>query len=428
MASPPLLRRMGTALLALAVHGAALAQAQVDARIFTAAEQTQAAYLDTLRQLVQVESGSKDVDGVRRLAHVVARQFKALGGDVQTLAATDLLRLSDTPAQVGPMVQAVFKGQGRGRILMLAHMDTVYARGTLATQPFRIDGNKVYGLGIADDKQGVALIIHSVAMLKQLGSQHFEAITVLINGDEEISSPGSRQHITRLAQDQDAVFSFEGGGENGALVLATSGIGAAYLHVKGHASHAGAAPEEGVNALMELSHQILQLKDYSLPALGLKLNWTLAQAGSTRNVIPAQASAQADARVLRAGDFDHLERALKQKIQYKQLPDSEVSIRLEQRRPPMEATAASKALAHRAQTIYRQELNIDMPVYEQATGGGTDAAFAALQARGPVIEGLGLTGYGAHGSQPEYVLLNSIVPRLYLVTRMVQEVSSGAAP
>src|SRR6185369_1708850 len=172
-------------------------------------------------------------------------------------------RMEDTPAKTGAMVKAEWKGTGTKKILLIAHMDTVYLRGMLKDQPFRVDGDRAYGLGIADDKQGVALIIHTVTMLNKLGFKDYGTLTVLVNGDEEISSPGSRSTISRVASTQDAVFSFEGGGSDGGVRLATSGIGSAYLTVDGKASHAGAAPERGVNALYELAHQLLQLRDLS---------------------------------------------------------------------------------------------------------------------------------------------------------------------
>src|SRR5678810_457293 len=184
--------------------------------------------------------------------------------------------MEDTPAKTGAMVKAEWKGTGTKKILLIAHMDTVYLRGMLKDQPFRVDGDRAYGLGIADDKQGVALIIHTVTMLNKLGLKDYGTLTVLVNGDEEISSPGSRSTISRVASTQDAVFSFEGGGSDGGVRLATSGIGSAYLTVEGKASHAGAAPERGVNALYELAHQILQLRDLSQNDKGLKLNWTVA--------------------------------------------------------------------------------------------------------------------------------------------------------
>ncbi|MFA1683448.1 M20/M25/M40 family metallo-hydrolase [Achromobacter dolens] len=424
--SRPLVLRAALALGFLGSASFAALAAPV-AAVHEAAEQQKQGMLDTMRDLVNIESGSRDVEGVERIAALIGERLKALGGTVEILQPTDIFRLDDTPERVGPMVHAEFKGSGQKKIMLIAHMDTVYRNGMLKDQPFRIDGDRAYGLGIADDKHGVAIILHTVALLQKLDFKDYGTLTVLINGDEEISSPGARAAITRLGADQDAVFSFEGGGAEGRLTLATSGIGAAYLTVQGKTSHAGARPEGGVNALTELSHQILQLKDLSKPEEGLKLNWTVAQAGTNRNVIPGQATAQADARALKVADFDALERTLQERIQKKLLPEAKVSVKFEVRRPPLEATPASRALANHGVAIY-QELGLPMKVIDRASGGGTDAAFAALKARGPVIEGMGLSGFGAHSNDAEYIQIPSIVPRLYLAARMIMDVSQDKAP
>ncbi|GGH65232.1 glutamate carboxypeptidase [Comamonas phosphati] len=402
------------------------AQAAPQAPVLEQARKEQQPLLDTLRDLVHIESGSKDVEGVKKIADYVAGKLRAQGGKVEVMQPADVYRLGDTPEQIGPMVHAEFQGKGTSRIMLIAHMDTVYLPGMLKDQPFRIDGDRAYGLGIADDKQGVALILHTVELLKKRGFDDYGTLTVLINGDEEISSPGARSAITRLGAEQDAVFSFEGGGTDGGLRLATSGIGAAYLKVQGRASHAGAKPEDGVNALYELSHQLLQMQDLSRPQEGLKLNWTVAKAGTNRNVIPAEATAQADARALRVADFSELEKAMQAKVGRKLLDASQVELKFEVRRPPLEASEAARKLARHAQGIYGDELKLPMKVADKATGGGTDAAFAALKARGAVIEGFGLSGHGAHSNNAEYVQVNTIAPRLYLAVRMIEDLSRGA--
>jgi glutamate carboxypeptidase len=398
------------------------ARAEPVGRIHELAQQEKAPLLDTLRDLVNIESGSKDAEGLARLAALIGERLTKLGGKVEIIEPADIYRMEDTPEKPGAMVHAEFKGTGSKKIMLIAHMDTVYLRGMLKDQPFRIDGERAYGLGIADDKQGVALILHTVAMLQTLKFRDYGTLTVLINGDEEISSPGSRSTITRMAGEQDAVFSYEGGGEDGRLRLATSGIGAAYLTVDGKASHAGSAPDRGVNALVELSHQVLQLSDLSRRDQGLTLNWTVSQAGTNRNVIPAQATAQGDARALKVSDFTELEATLRQRVQSKQIPDAKVQLRFEMRRPPLEATPGSRRLAAHGTAIY-EELGLPLKVFDVASGGGTDAAFAALKTTAPVIEGFGLSGYGAHSNDAEYVKLETIVPRLYLSARMIMDVS-----
>ena len=390
------------------------------------ARQEQQPLLDTLRDLVSIESGSKDIEGLEKIAALIADRLRQLGGKVAVLPPSDVFKMDDTPAKTGAMVQAEWQGTGKKKVLLIAHMDTDYLRGMLKDQPFRVDGNRAYGLGIADDKQGVALILHIVGMLNKLGFKDYATLTVLVNGDEEISSPGSRSTITRVAADQDAVLSFEGGGSDGGIRLATSGIGSAYLTVEGKSSHAGAAPERGINALYELSHQLLQMRDLSQDDKGLKLNWTVSQAGTNRNVIPASASAQADARALRVADFEALQSKLQERVRSQLVADAKVQLKFEVRRPPLEATPASRALAARGRAIY-DELGMPMTIADVATGGGTDAAFAALKARGAVIEGFGLSGFGAHSNDAEYVQLETIVPRLYLGTRMIMDIARDQA-
>jgi glutamate carboxypeptidase len=231
--------------------------------------------------------------------------------------------------------------------------------------------------------------------------------------------------ITQLGAEHDATFSVESSrAESDKLSLATSGIASITLTVKGRASHSGNAPERGINALVELAHQVLQTRDLSDPATGLKMNWTLANAGTTRNMIPPNAQAIADVRVLRVSDYDAIERKVKERIQKQLLPDAKVEMNFERRRPPLEATVASQALAKHAQRIYR-EIGKELVVDDVAEGGGTDAAFAALNTKAPVIERFGLQGYGAHSADAEYVLIDSIEPRLYLLARMIMDVSQG---
>ena len=147
-------------------------------------------YLNTLEALVNIESGSKDLVGVNKIAKYVAEQLKMTGAEVSIVEAKDIYRMDDTPQQTGPMVKAVLMGKGSSKIMLIAHMDTVYLTGMLKDQPFKMEGDKVFGLGILDDKQGVAAIIHTLDLLKKLNYQDYGTITVLLNSDEEISSPG----------------------------------------------------------------------------------------------------------------------------------------------------------------------------------------------------------------------------------------------
>jgi glutamate carboxypeptidase len=398
--------------------------------IVALAKKEQPGMLQTMKELVEIESGSADYAGLEKIANLLADKLKALGAKTELLdAGPEIYKMFDTPEKIGRMVRATFTGTGTRKILLIAHMDTVYPLGMLSGQPFKIEGDRAYGLGIADDKQGIALILHTLSMLRSLNFRDYGTLTVLINGDEEISSPGSRFLIDKLGREHDAVLSFEGGGspQVDQIRLATSGIGAATLTVRGRASHAGAAPHQGVNALYELSHQILQARDLSNPKVGQHLNWTMARAGIVRNMIPPGAQAQADVRVDRVSDLDGIEQTLRERIKNKLLPESEVTLDFERRRPPLQATDASRALGAHAVSIYA-ELSQKLDLRDRPTGGGTDAAFAALSTKAPVVEGFGLRGFGSHTTNAEYVLIPSIEPRLYLATRMIIDISNGKAP
>jgi glutamate carboxypeptidase len=415
--------------LALAAIGLCLAVGTAAAAplepVQSLAAKEKAPLLETLKDLVSIESGSGDREGLDTIADLIATRLRTLGGAVSIVEPdpVDIYHMVDTPKRIGKMVEARFTGTGARKVLLIAHMDTVYLRGMLAKQPFRVDGNRAYGLGIADDKQGIAVILHTLAILKAMNFREYGLITVLINGDEEVSSPGARATLTKRGGEHDVVFSCEGSRvESDRLSLTTSGIGAVVLNVQGRASHAGAAPERGRNALYELAHQILQTRDLSEPAVGLKMNWTIASAGTNRNVIPAVASATADVRVLRVTDYDGIERKVRERIQNKLIADTVVEMTFERRRPPLEMTPASQALAKHAQRVYA-EIGRDLVVAEVAEGGGTDAAFAALKTKASVIERFGLRGFGAHSDDAEYVDIDSIEPRLYLLTRMITDFS-----
>jgi len=395
--------------------------------VHSLAAREKAPLLETLKGLVSIESGSGDREGLDRIADVIAGRLRSLGGAVEMIEPdpADVYRMVDTPKQIGRMVKATFTGTGTAKIMLIAHMDTVYLRGMLAQQPFRIDGNRAYGLGIADDKHGVAVILHALAILREMNFRDYGVLTVLINADEEVSSPGSRAMLTRLGGEHDYVFSCEGSRvDSDRLSLTTAGIAAVVLNVKGRASHAGAAPEQGRSALYELAHQILQTRDLSDPENGLKMNWTIASAGTNRNVIPANASATADVRVLRVSDYDGIEQKVRERIRKQLIPDTTVEMSFERRRPPLEVTAASKALAGHAQGIYA-EIGDMLGVRDVAEGGDTDAAFAALKTKATVIESFGLRGFGSHSNDAEYIDIDSIEPRLYLLTRMIMDVSRG---
>jgi glutamate carboxypeptidase len=418
------------AVLGLGLPTLALAQQVVAPQVSPQVRQTTQAetpkLLDTLKDLVAIESGSRDLEGLAKVAGLVEQRLAAAGMTVETLP----MKAPDNHpflkgATLGSAVYGRLKGTGQKKVLLIAHMDTVYTKGMAEKQPFRVDGNRAYGLAIADDKGGVALILHTIEMLQKMGVKDYAELAVLINADEEIGSPGSGPLLNKFGGEYDAVFSFEGGGGDKDWVrLATSSIAIASLKITGKASHAGAAPDAGRNALYEMAHQVLKSRNLGDKSTGLSINWTIAKAGETRNVIPADASAIADIRANSNADLDRIEAALRASIAERLIPDTKVELEFVRSRPAFVANDAARNLARHAVSVFA-ELGLPLDIRDKPTGGGTDAAFAGLKPKGGVLESFGLRGFGAHSNTDEYIFIDSIEPRLYLATRMIIDVGQG---
>jgi len=396
------------------------ARAAPDAKLLAAANAQQPAVIETLKSLVMIETGSGDVEGLAKIAGYLDDRLKALGFKTERRKAT---------AGVGAdIVIGTLKGSGKRNIMLQGHMDTVYLPGILLTQPYKVDGNKLYGPGIADDKGGLAVMLHAVKILNEAGWKDYNTLTVLMNPDEEVGSVGSGEIISALADQHDTVLSFEptaakavAPGES--LLLGAAGIAAVTLEVKGRAAHAGAAPELGRNAILEISHQMLQTRDLAKDIPGATLNWTNVISNKARNQIPELAVAHGDVRITVPGAEAKLREALQARIASSKLvPDTVTTVRLEIGRPSFLAGAAGLALGQKAQAIYK-EIDRDLGLAPM-TGGGTDAAYARRSGKATVVESFGLAGFGYH-ARDEYIEIDSIVPRLYLTTRLLTEIGKN---
>jgi glutamate carboxypeptidase len=393
------------------------AQAAPDAALLAAANKEQPALIDSLKQMTLIETGSGDADGLAKLANLIDDRLKANGFKTE--------RIKTTVGAGADIVVGTKTGTGKRKIMLQSHMDTVYPSGILESQPLKQDGNRLYGPGIADDKGGVAVILHTTKILADAGWKDYATFTVMINPDEEVGSRGSRDTIMKLADQNDVVLSFEPStakdvAKGEPLTLGAAGIATATMEVKGRAAHAGAAPELGRNALIELAYQMLQTKDLAKDIPGATLNWDNARATQALNQIPPYAVALGDVRVTQTGAEDKLRAALEAKVASGHLvPDTQTTVKLELGRPAFVASPAGRALAERARAIYAE---IDRPLeFVPMIGGGTDAGYANKSGKAVVLESFGLPGFGYH-ARDEYIEIDSIVPRLYLATRILMDI------
>jgi glutamate carboxypeptidase len=401
---------------ALALFAAGHIGAQTrDEALLAAATAEQSAVVKTLERLVNIETGSGDAEGLGAMADLLEAELKSVGATVMRQRAV-------APA-IGDNIIGRVQGKGGKNLMLMAHMDTVYVKGTLAKAAFRVDGNRAFGPGIADDKGGISVILHTLRLLKARGFEDFGVITVMFNSDEERGSVGSRELIRSLARKHDYVLSFE---PNVALremlILGTSGTAAVEVRVKGKASHAGVAPEQGVNALTEAADLILRTQQLDDKPSGVRFNWTVARAGGTVNIIPDDAVITADVRYAKPADLDGVLARLDEAVAKKRLANAQIEVAVRRGIPAFNAGVEGRKLIDKAIAIYK-EVGADLVIVERS-GGGTDAAWAAQDGT-PVIEGLGLPGFGFHSNQAEYVMIDAIPRRLYLAARMIMDTAQG---
>ncbi len=369
--------------------------------------------VSTIRELVEIESPSDNKAAVDRVAEAVAEKFSRLGGEVRFHRANDF----------GSHLQVNFAGKSAKPVLLLGHYDTVYPLGTLATTPCHVEHNKLTGPGVLDMKSGIALMLHALAALqdwnKQTGHQDGELlrpVTVFLVSDEEVGSDSSRAITEALAKRSSAVLVLEPSyGRQGAVKTARKGVGEYLVKVTGKASHAGLDFQKGVNAILELSHQIEKISGFTELKKGLTVNVGIVSGGSRANVVPAEATAQVDVRIARMKDAAGIDRKMRRLSPRNRKCKIEVTGGIN--RPPMERTAGVAALYAQAVAIAR-DLGWDLG--EAAVGGGSDGNFTAGLGI-PTLDGLGGVGDGAHATH-EHILISELPRRAALLAGLIETV------
>ncbi len=359
-------------------------------------------------RLVNIDTGSGYGEGLAQAGGLVGERLKELGAQIQThpVAGGDgQFHLSTS-----------FRGEGKGTLLVLAHLDTVFPVGAAKERPFKIEGGKVWGPGVCDEKGGIVLCLEALRILKETGFKGFGTLTCLFNCDEEIFSPDSRPMIRAEARRHAYTLCLEPGRLGDGVVAWRKGGGVLTVETAGRAAHAGNAPQAGRNAAMEILHQVGELARLGDESKGTTVNFTVLKAGERVNVIPDHAVAQADVRALYAEEFDRVERTATEISGRTSIPDTRVKTTLLRNNPPFVPNAATDRLAQKAAGIYGE---IGRTLGAQGSGGVADANFAAAEGS-TVLDGLGPVGGGTH-SENEYAELDSVAPRLYLLTRLIMD-------
>jgi len=361
--------------------------------------------LATLRQFVRAESPSLEKAAADRCCGLIAEGWRKYDVRVERFAQKhrgDHLRISYGPGKARPA----------GQLLVLGHYDTVYSSGMLRKMPFRISRGRAYGPGIFDMKAGIVQALFALQALQETNAELRKRLVFLWTSDEEIGSESSRKLLEAEARRSDAVFVLEPSfGSRGLLKTARKGVGTAELTVHGRASHAGLAPQDGVNAIHELAQQLARIEKWNDLRHGVTINAGVIEGGSRSNVIPERARAALDLRALRVSDMRSLERRLHALRAFHRGARLEITGGFD--RPPLERKM-SAALFARAKSLAAQ---INLPLGECSVGGGSDGNLTAALGV-PTLDGLGAVGDGAHSAN-EHILVNSMSARAALLASLL---------
>jgi len=372
------------------------------------AEAKQPAIVAFIRELARCESPSDQPQAVNRCVQLLADRLDG---------AASMKMLPG--GRFGPHLRAEFKLAGAqasaGKILVLAHSDTVWPLGTLAQMPLREEQGRLWGPGVLDMKSGIAFFVFAIHTLRMLEVPVKRRILFQVNSDEEVGSESSRKFTEEAARQCALALLVEPGtGLKGKLKTARKGVGDYTVAVKGKASHAGVDFEAGASAVLELARQIPKIAAFTNLKQGITVNPGVIAGGTRPNVVAAEARAVVDVRIARMKDAA----ALDKKFRSLRAIDKRCAIQVEGglNRPPMERSPAIRSLFQKARECAAE---IGVKLEESVTGGGSDGNFTAALGV-PTLDGLGGVGEGAHAAN-ESILLDRIADRTALLAMLLSQ-------
>lgn len=357
--------------------------------------------LADIERVINIETPSSDKEAVKRGAEDFAALMRERLG-----VEPDLIDIDGVTH-----VRLRF-GDGDRKVILVNHQDTVWPHGTLDRLPFSNKDGVLRGPGVFDMITGAIMSVHATALLQDNGAD-LDGLTILVTGDEEVGSTTSAEFIVNEAKGASAAFVLEAS-QHGALKVERKGSSIYTVNVHGKAAHAGLEPEKGINAGLELAHQMQVIAGFANPEAGTTVTPTVFSGGTTTNTVPAHAKVNVDVRAKTAEEQERVDALMRG------LTPSMEGARIELEgginRPPMERNMA-QGLFDRAVEL-AQKLGIETPT-AVAVGGGSDGNFTA-GAGVPTLDGLGAVGDGAH-AEHEHALVNQIAPRTALLATLIAD-------
>ena len=360
--------------------------------------------VEFLENLIRYESPSSNPKAQKALLEFLGNKLKLLG------YFTNYVPGKKTGGYL--YARPLHRDRKKPLQLLLGHCDTVWEKNTLVKMPISKKNSKMTGPGIYDMKAGLTQLIFSLQAIHQMSLNTYLNPVIIINSDEEIGSRESEHIIKRLAKISDRAFVLEPPlGYEGKLKTARKGLERFTITVTGKAAHAGLDPGKGVNAIVELSHQIQRLFAMNDFDKGITVNVGTIQGGISPNVVAPESKAVVDVRVLNKEDGE----LITEQIYGLQptIPNVEIMVEGGLGRPPMERTARNQKLWKLAKT---KALLLGLDLEDATAGGGSDGN--TTSAYTATLDGLGTTGDGAHAIH-EFIFLDQLPERTALLTLLL---------
>jgi glutamate carboxypeptidase len=369
-------------------------------------------YRDHLSEIVELTTVLANYETPTQSKPHVDQMGAFLEGELHNLGA---LVHREPRDQVGDILLAKWNSHAPGKpILFMMHMDTVWPLGTLEKRPVHVDGDRLIGPGTYDMKASLALVMTVIRTLKRNNQFPHRPVWALFTSDEETGSTHSWTYIEEIARQAGLALVMEFAAKDEGLKTWRKGIGHYALDVKGKSSHAGNAPEKGINAVVELAHQTLRMTELNALDRGTSVSVTVCQGGSATNVIPDSAMAKIDVRFTTKAEATRIDTALRALTPV--LPGAELEMGKMSGRPPMERDQTMIDCYEQAKAIAARH-GLSLP--EDGSGGGSDGNITAAIGV-PTLDGLGSHGAGAHATD-EHCLIPSLARRAVLLSAMLTE-------
>jgi glutamate carboxypeptidase len=363
-----------------------------------------------IRALVEIESPSGDDSGSGAVVELLATTARGV-------SSVDSVEAVKVPGFGQHLVIKAFQQAEAGQVLIVGHTDTVHSLGSLAERPWRREAGRIYGPGIFDMKANCALAIEILRTLSELNLKPRFGVTVVLTCDEEVGSASGWPLIERFAKETQArcAFVLEPPALGGRVKTGRKGTGIYTIKVEGKAAHAGLEPEKGASAILELARQTERLHALNLSGSGITLNVGVVHGGTRSNVVAAQAEGEIDVRFSTEAESEEIHRILSSLQPVDERTKVFVSGGIN--RPPMERTPAVVELFEKARSVASY---LDFELGEAQVGGASDGNFIAALGV-PVLDGLGISGDGAHAVH-EHIEADDIARRGALIAGLLLSV------